>query len=334
MANLTLVALALITVASCQKSDSPVNQVIRLADRNYTFSNGVVPRNVLESYLSRSITQAEFLVSDGFFNAGPYPHRDDDTRMLKDVGAKFVGRDIYSWNVPEPFNNPEFLGQAEARILEMQAFDPDIIFQAAIFEIVSTKVNVVPVPSWVFAAFDIPAEDRNFSYEQMLNPDGVLVNHWGVGASVPDISQLETRMFFYYMACRYMEAGIEALHFGQAELMAMTDRDNNYAAWRDLLQKVRSAASELARRGTVLCDAHLPNGGISVDGHLLFDFVSFPLRLKEIPGDPRKSELKIYYLDAIYGRTNGGIRSEESRVGKEGVSTCRSRCSPRHTNKK
>src|SRR3546814_6225332 len=75
----------------------------------------------------------------------------------------------------------------------------------------------------------IPAEDRNFSDEQMLNPDGVLVNHWGVGASVPDISQLETRMFFYYMACRYMEAGIEALHFGQAELMAMTDRDNNYA---------------------------------------------------------------------------------------------------------
>src|SRR3546814_6007906 len=97
MANLTRVALALITFASCQKSDSPVNQVIRLADRNYTFSNGVVPRNVLESYLSRSITQAEFLVSDGFFNDGPYPHRDDDTRMLKDVGAKFVGRAIYSW---------------------------------------------------------------------------------------------------------------------------------------------------------------------------------------------------------------------------------------------
>src|SRR3546814_3273106 len=71
--------------------------------------------------------------------------------------------------------------------------------------------------------------------------------------------------------------------------------------------------------------SHLPNGGISVDGHLLFDFVSFPLRLKEIPGDPRKSELKIYYLDAIYGR-----RSEERRVGKECVSTCRSRWSPYH----
>src|SRR3546814_14962888 len=49
MANLTLVALALITFASCQKSDSPVNQVISLADRNYTFSNGVVPRNIRKS---------------------------------------------------------------------------------------------------------------------------------------------------------------------------------------------------------------------------------------------------------------------------------------------
>src|SRR3546814_16597075 len=105
----------------------------------------------------------------------------------------------------------------------------------------------------------IPAEDRNFSYAQMLNPDGVLVNHWGVGASVPDIFQLETRMFFYYMACRYMEAGLEALHFGQAELMAMTARDNNYAPWRDLLLNIRSAASDIARRGTVLCYAHIPH---------------------------------------------------------------------------
>src|SRR3546814_13269470 len=102
MANLTLVALALITFASCQKSDSPVNQVIRLADRNYTFSNGVVPRNVLESYLSRSITQAAVLVSDGFFTDGPYLHRDDDTRMMQYAVAKFVGRAIYSCTIPQP----------------------------------------------------------------------------------------------------------------------------------------------------------------------------------------------------------------------------------------
>lgn len=301
------IAILLIVTAACRKSEVTENEIVRPAERSYEFSDGVIPRNVLESYLSRSITQAEFLVSEGFFNDGPYPYREDDVRMLKNVGAKFIGRAIYSWNVPEHFNNPDFLGKAKARVEEMHAFDPEIVFQASIFEIVSTKVNVVPVPAWVFEAFDLPVENRNFSYEQMLNPQGLLVNFWHTGASVPDISQVETRMFFYYMARRYMEAGIEAIHFGQAELMSMTDRDNGYAGWRDLLEKVRSAARSVARRGTVLCDAHLPGGGIAVEGKLLFDFVSFPLRLKEIPGDPMKSELKIYYLDAIYGRTKGGI---------------------------
>src|SRR5690606_15187573 len=106
-----------------------------------------------------------------------------------------------------------------------------------IFELVSTKVNDLPVPAWVFRAFNLPVEKRNFSYEAMLNPQGIFVDHWREGASVPDIAQPETRMFFYFMARQYLEAGIEAIHFGQAELMAMTDRHQGYAAWRDLLAK-------------------------------------------------------------------------------------------------
>lgn len=300
-------AAIILSLSSCEGKDPKENDPIRTIDRSYHFDNGVIPRNVLESYLSRSITQAEFLVSEGFYNDGVYPYQEDDTRLLKNIGAKFVGRAIYSWNVPEHFNRPEFLGQAVERIDQMHEFDPDIVFQAAIFEIVSTKVNTVPVPPWVFEKFDLPVEARNFAYENMLNPQGLFVNHWGAGASVPDISQRETRMFFYYMARRYMEIGIEAIHFGQAELMAMTDRNNDYAGWRDLLDKVRTTALTKARRGTVLCDAHLSGGGLAVDGKLLFDFVSFPLRLKEIPGDPKKAELKKFYLDAIYGRTIGGI---------------------------
>jgi hypothetical protein len=38
----------------------------------------------------------------------------------------------------------------------------------------------------------------------MLNQNGQYVDHWGSGASVPDISRLETRMFFYFMAKKYM----------------------------------------------------------------------------------------------------------------------------------
>jgi len=273
---------------------------------SYEFGNGTIPRNVLESYLSRSITQSEFLHGPGFYDELHYHNKDDDTRMLKNIGAKFIGRSIFSWGAEDMFNNPAFLASAEQKIQEMHQYDPDVIFQAAIFEIVTTKVNSVPIPAWVFEEFGLPVDERNFSYSDMLNQNGQFVDHWGPGASVPDISRLETRMFFYFMARKYMEIGIEAIHFGQAELMAMTDKNNNYAAWNDLLSRVRETALTVARRGTILCDAHLPSGGIVVNGKLLFDFVSFPMRLKEICESPQEAEFKKYYLDAIYGRTKGG----------------------------
>jgi hypothetical protein len=275
--------------------------------RSYEFNNGIIPQNVLESYLSRSITQGEFLRTAPFWMEGEYPDAEDDTRMLLNIGAKFIGRSIYSWDYFDVvFINPDFLGNAKTKIDELHRIDPDIVFQAAIFEIVSPKVEVITIPDWVFEAFDLPFEERNFNYSNMLNKEGLFVDHWGKGASVPDISRIETQMFFYFMACKYMEIGIEAIHFGQVELMAMGD-SQNYAYWSSLLQKVRNAALDKARRGTIICDGHLPSGGIVIDGKHIFDFVSFPLRPKEIIGDPQKAELKKFYLDAMYGRTKGGI---------------------------
>ena len=113
-----------------------------------------------------------------------------------------------------------------------------------------------------------------------------------------------------------MEIGIEAIHFGQVELMAMTDKDNNYAAWDDLLTRVRETAMDIARRGTVLCDGHLPSGGIVVNGKLLFDFVSFPMRPKEICQYPQKAELKniiwMPFMGGLGGTTPSGWHCEHS----------------------
>ncbi len=121
--------------------------------------------------------------------------------MIKNIGAKFIGRSIFSWGAENVFNSSSpFLHNAKQKIQEMHQYDPDMIFQAAIFEIVTTKVNSIPIPSWVFEEYELPIEERNFSYVNMLNQDGQYVDHWGSGASVPDISRLETRMFFYFMA--------------------------------------------------------------------------------------------------------------------------------------
>jgi hypothetical protein len=70
---------------------------------------------------------------------------------------------------------------------------------------------------------------------------------------------------------------------------------------------VRAHAAKKARRRYVICDAHVPKGGPVVDGKLLLDFHSFPLRPQEIAGAPQKAVLAVGYSDGIYGRSNGGI---------------------------
>jgi hypothetical protein len=278
------------------------------ANRDFKFSGGKISKEVLNNYLVRAVTQAEFLSSDGFYNDGPYPNPEDDERMLLNIGAKFVGRSLYSWAFETHFNNPQWLLNAKAKVDRMHQKDPDIIFQAAIFEIVTTKVNQVAIPDWVFTAFNKTPETRNFNMDEMKNVDGVGVNRWGNGTIVPDITRVETRMFFYFMAVKYMEVGIEAIHLGQVTVIAMGDIHQNYAGWNDFLSKAREAAKTKARRGTVLFDGHVPNtANIAVNGHLLFDFGSFPLRLKQIEDQPEKGQMQKFYYDAVYGRTVGGI---------------------------
>jgi hypothetical protein len=56
----------------------------------------------------------------------------------------------------------------------------------------------------------------------------------------------------------------------------------------------------------VLCDAHVPGGGLVKDGRLLLDFHSFPLRVKEVPEEPMKGILEVGFQDSFYGRSRGG----------------------------
>jgi len=94
----------------------------------------------------------------------------------------------------------------------------------------------------------------------MIYPNGRGHNQWGRDASVPDISRIETKLWFYTLAVSYLDAGIEALHFGQAEIMNANDPDSEH--WWQLLRLVRSYAAQHSRRHLVLCDAHVPSGGL------------------------------------------------------------------------
>ncbi len=266
------------------------------ARRNYRFK-GRISREVLENYLSRSITMMDLNTGVG--------DPAENIRMLKNIGAKFAGRAIYMWGNEQRIADPAFLAKGKEIADLAHKADPEMVLQAGVFEIVTENVGKVPVPAWVFKEFALKPEARNFSYASMLNPEKRLVDHWRRGSSVPDITQLETKMWFFFLSASYIDIGMEAIHFGQLELIGRNDREHKH--WSELLDHVRKYASRRARRRWVICDAHVPSGGPVADGRLLLDVHAFPLRPKEVADSPQKAVLEAGYLDSFYGRSKGGI---------------------------
>ena len=271
-----LSALCAWCAVSCGRAEDP-----------YYF-DGPVSQTVLERYLSRAVTMSEFLTVDPYCNDGTYPDKAADVAFIRNTGAKFIGRAIYRWG------DEKVLTEPEALIDEVHAFDSDVIFQAATFEAVYREVGEVPVPAWAFEALGLPAEERNFDYAQMLAPDGKYVDLWAPGASVPDITRVETQLWLMYLIGSYVDIGVEAVHLGQVYLMGMNDRD--WQAWDSFLKKVRAWVYPRARRHFVLFDAHAGSRG-------LIDFNSFPLRIREVPDEPMKCVLEKGHIDAIFGKS-------------------------------
>jgi len=273
-------------------AESPAPTPARGPD--YRFG-GRISRAVLENYLARAVTQMDLLHEPEL--------ADENLRMLRNIGAKFAGRAIYAWG--REGNQERRFASARRIAAKIHKADPDMILQGCIFEIVSTEVNGIAMPAWLFEEFGRPVEKRSFRYADMLYPNGLFRNKWGRGRSVPDMSRLETRMWFVYVARRYVDLGVEAIHFGQVRLMDHRDRDHVH--WRDMMARVRACAAKRARRRLLICDAHVPKGGIVHDGKLMFDFHSFPLRIAEVPGDGQRGELRMGYLDSLFGRSKGGV---------------------------
>jgi hypothetical protein len=273
----------------------------RKGQRNYQF-NGTISREVLESYLSRAITFSS-LLDRNLIEGYAQGNTDDNIRMINNIGAKFIGRTIFTWNGEH--HVVEILEDAKEIAARIHSIDPEIILQAAFFETVSIQVESISLPSWIFKEFGLITENRNFSLAAMYEEGGPHENFWGNNTAVPDMGKLETRMWTYFLCVSYIDIGIEAIHFGQIALMA--DNDPTLKGWNEILQRVRNYAKENARRHMVICDAHVPNGGYTYNGKLLFDFHSFPQCPEEIPCEPQKAKLVLGYRDSIYRKSKGGI---------------------------
>lgn len=274
--------------------------------KNYYFDENGISKEVLENYLNRSITVSSLLTPRNEIQCK------DNIRMIKNIGAKFLGRSIAIWEGEKRINDKDFWTKAKSIIKELHAYDSDLVFQACLFEAISENVNLIEIPTWVFEAYGLKPEKRNFNYQDIINPNGKFVDHWHKGGSVPDISQQETQLWFYFLACSYINIGCEALHLGQIELMGMNDPGKKH--WASLIDKIRDYAKTHSRRHWVILDAHTPKGHMVVDGKSLLDFNSFPMRIRAIPtekewkeGDIQPAELSVNHVDAIYLKSHGCI---------------------------
>ena len=216
-----------------QKEPLPQSQSAPPASRSgpYHF-DGTISREVLDNYLSRAISMEGLLNGRGDLA--------DNIRMLKSIGAKFIGRSLCLWGGEA--NLLRNLERAQQQVPKVHAADPEMILQACVFEIVTSQVEQVPVPDWAFVALGRPVEKRNFRYADMLYPDGRRHNQWGRNASVPDVSRPETKLWFYFLAASFIDLGIEAIHFGQAEIMNGNDPELEH--WSQVLTLVRAARGQ------------------------------------------------------------------------------------------
>ena len=268
----------------------------------YYFDGGI-SLDVLNNYLNRAMT---------------YCHvRGDDISLLKksivDAGVKYVQRADCAW-IPEPWDYT-LEDQIKGKLKTLHNMDPDIIFEACIFEYVDQRVNGIPIPAETFKAFGQPVQNRNFSYNKMVSPDWNYLNNWGEGASIPDITQLETQMFFYHRACFFIDMGFEALHLGQVKSIGHNDKNNE--CWTKVIKLIREYAKKNARRHYVILDAHHPDQKFQdKDGNMLTDFNAFPIRMKvaygqisHMPSDaaPQKCIIQPGHKDSVYKLNISGV---------------------------
>ncbi len=253
---------------------------------NKGYFDGSMPREVLEYYLSRASSAQWIYNSDTL---------DDDIRAIVNAGVKFLGRASGIWEGEMPEEEHFKLTKEAAE--KIHKADPEIILQACIFEAIYRKdVENIKVPAYVFEAFSLPFEDRCFNYDAC-----VFDKSSGTWENMPDISQIETQMWFYYRGVRYIDCGYEAFHMGQIHLY--TGHDRGYKAIGKVIEMLREYGKKHARRHKVIFDAH--SHSLVVNGKSLLDYNAMPLT--RFPVLDREGEKLVLVRE---GKSGGGISPE------------------------
>jgi hypothetical protein len=261
----------------------------------------------------------------------------DILRLVRNVKPKFIGDAIANWGI---WDWDPYWNRNTMLVYDLKKIDPEIIVQASPNEYVTEEMARLAgtIPQWVWDAFGLPNQNRSFDIQKMKFADWATnANHrWGDArnannlpiAIVPNISTLESALWFYYLGRRYIDIGCESLNFSQAGLM--NNFNNNPSNWNVVLDRLRDYARlQDPNKIRYLLIASHGQGMRDANNRLAFDFMEGPARPSEMApvplvGFPGRTgpHMSIPLFpnggvtslkkdacpnDEIYGKTLGGI---------------------------
>jgi hypothetical protein len=161
------------------------------------------------------------------------------------------------------------------------------VIQGTIFENCDSGVNTVPIPSNIITSFQ---NDAGFDASYYMNgsiPKTINFSQSRINYTIqnqytvncPDITKIEARMWFYYLAKIYIDLGYKSIHMGQANLWG--DKNNNFNSTINVISRIRNYASQ-QNKFVLLTEENfksLKNPGTNT---FMFDYDSRAMRPREI----------------------------------------------------
>lgn len=269
------------------------------------------------AHIQRALARA--MSMQGLYDDGPVNNQarlQDDYRMIRNIKPKFIGRWAGWWGTTwDSVTDQDHYSQVKNIADAIHGIDSDIVLEAAVFEYVNRSVNNFRIPAWVFEEFNLPVVNRNFNMFEMVYSDYPgNADHGSDEGPVPDMSRLETKMWYFYRAHNYIDAGAEALHLGQFNLM--DDNDPDHLHWWEIMTRIRNYGNASARRKFVWLNTHASGYVTPTNGfrRLIFDFHEFPLRPKQRGKEIQQATLEKNYLDTIFHINFSGITPRNEYV--------------------
>lgn len=322
--------------SSARKTVLDTPRTISSSQPGYYF-DGNIPEDVLHRYLDKAITMQGITDESG----DPYAL---DVYMLVALKPTFVGRAIYFWGGPR--GKIDLTSKCnllrDSVIATIRPTNTDVIFQGAVFEYIDDGTNENLIPKYVKELFysELDEEMSGFyTYDHFVNNDmyfhlPLMIYHSPdlpfprdrSGAinmahyHTPDITKVYTRMWFYYLATNYIDAGCEAIHMGDVFLMNRADYGNQ--KYWGLLRKIRDYGKANARNGVVLCDSHGADSTAYYDPsaplpnwqrQLLFDFHSLGTYYSVVTYlacTPTYQPLELLYGAGLLNNSVGGLNPQ------------------------